>query len=323
MGSIIFGTLQGAASPDFALKTAVFGGPNALALASDDSSDLDAALIDPASLSSLPVAASNDSAGGFVIVDSASLLNQTVPLSNALPGRDSLLIYRVQKGDTLSKIAASFGISLNTIFWANKEVKRNYLSPGQEIIILPVSGVIHEAVEGENLDIIAGLYGISAEKILAVNAKAAAGISVGVKLVIPDGKPKRRSSDLLSENLPDLRGYFALPTTGWNWGQLHPYNAVDIANACGTSIYASAEGLVSEVGSPASWNGGLGGYVLIEHPNRTATRYLHMGKNLVSVGDYVAQGDKIAEMGNTGNVKGSSGCHLHFEVRGAKNPLAK
>lgn len=317
----MFGARQG--TSDFSKGQAVFGGPNAFALASGDFSGEEAALTNPISVSDLPVAASSDSVAAFLVLESAALLNKTVPLSNVLPGRDGLLIYKVQKGDTLSKIAAIFDISLNTILWANSEVKRNYLSPGQEIIILPVSGVIHEASDGETIDTIAGFYGVQKEKILALNPKAATGIPAGAKIIIPDGKPKLKSADLLNDNLPDLRGYFVLPTTGWNWGELHPYNAVDIANACGTAIYASAEGLVSETGNPSNWNGGLGGYVLIEHPNRTATRYLHTRKNIIEIGDYVEQGQKIAEMGNTGTVKGAPGCHLHFEVRGAKNPLAK
>ena len=113
-----------------------------------------------------------------------------------------------------------------------------------------------------------------------------------------------------------------MPTTGWNWGRLHNYNAVDIANACGTSIYAAAEGLVIDEKS-FGWNGGYGHYVDIEHPNGVITRYAHTEKNSVSVGDYVAQGDVIAYIGNTGLTHGVTGCHLHFEVRGARNPFTK
>ncbi len=115
--------------------------------------------------------------------------------------------------------------------------------------------------------------------------------------------------------------YFIMPTTGWNWGQLHEYNAVDIANNCGTPIYAAAEGLVIESVSNG-WNEGYGNYIKIEHPNRTITVYGHLSKNIASSGKYVFQGDLIAYMGNTGNTHGPTGCHLHFEVRGAKNPLA-
>ena len=114
----------------------------------------------------------------------------------------------------------------------------------------------------------------------------------------------------------------SIPTTGWNWAKLHNYNAVDIANACGTPIYSSAEGLVVE-SSNGDWNEGYGRYIVIEHPNNTKTKYAHNQKNLVSVGDYVAKGDQIAVIGNTGLTHGPTGCHLHFEVNGARNPFAK
>jgi murein DD-endopeptidase MepM/ murein hydrolase activator NlpD len=72
-----------------------------------------------------------------------------------------------------------------------------------------------------------------------------------------------------------------------------------------------------------SWNDGYGHFLLIEHPNGTKTRYAHLQSMMVSVGQYVNQGDRIALMGNTGNTHGPTGCHLHFEVLGAKNPFAK
>jgi len=73
----------------------------------------------------------------------------------------------------------------------------------------------------------------------------------------------------------------------------------------------------------SGWNGGYGIYVLLEHPNSTRTRYAHLQKVSVSVGDYVSQGDIIGYIGNTGNTHGVTGCHVHFEVIGAKNPFAK
>ena len=126
--------------------------------------------------------------------------------------------------------------------------------------------------------------------------------------------------------LPDLKDYFALPAIGWNWGQLHSVNAVDIANQCGTSVHAAAEGLVvsdSVLGSGASgWNNGYGIFVLLEHPNGVKTRYAHLDKVLVKIGQYVSRGEEVGVMGNTGNTHGPTGCHLHFEVLGAKNPFA-
>ena len=116
--------------------------------------------------------------------------------------------------------------------------------------------------------------------------------------------------------------YFIIPTTGWNWGILHSYNAVDIANNCGTPIYAAASGLIIE-SVAKGWNEGYGHYVKIEHLNNTETVYAHLNENIAPGGKYVTQGELIGYMGNTGNTHGPTGCHLHFEVHGAKNPLAK
>ncbi len=258
---------------------------------------------------------------GFIIIDNAALLNTNNPISNVVPTREGVLIYKVQKGDTVSRIAANFGISVNTILWANSDLRPNALKPGQEIVVLSVTGVLHHIEEGETLDDISNKYGVPAQRIINANpGLIPAKISSLSTIIIPDSRPLQTSG--LISKLPDLFGYFAIPTTGWNWAKLHNYNAVDIANACGTPIYASAEGLVVE-SSNGDWNVGYGRYIVIEHPNGTKTKYAHNQKNLVSVGDYVAKGDQIGLIGNTGLTHGPTGCHLHFEVKGARNPFAK
>lgn len=259
----------------------------------------------------------------FVFVDSAYLLNINNPLSNVLPTREGLLIYKVQKGDSLSRIAANFGISLNTVLWANKNLKGEILKPGQEIVILPINGVLHQVQFGETLDSIASQYSVDVNKIIAFNiGLSPAKLESRSTIVIPGAKPLESSGFIPTTKLPNLSGYFAIPTTGWNWGRLHNYNAVDIANICGTPVYASAEGLVIER-AVDGWNGGYGKNLILEHSNNTKTRYAHMEKIAVSVGDYILKGDLVGYIGNTGSSHGPTGCHLHFEVIGAKNPFAK
>jgi len=259
----------------------------------------------------------------FIVVDGDALLNTNNPLSNVVPTREGALIYKVQRGDTLSRIAANFGISLNTLLWANENIQKTGLAPGKEIVVLPINGVLHHVQEGETLEGIASQYGISIRRILTANpAFVPSKIETVSSIIIPDAKPIQSGRLTSLTDLPSLPGYFSIPTTGWNWGRLHIYNAVDIANACGTPIYAAAEGLIVE-SAKAGWNFGYGNYVLVEHPNGTKSRYAHVEKNLVSVGDYVAKGDQIALIGNTGQTHGPTGCHLHFEIYGARNPFAK
>lgn len=304
------------------LRLNTFGGPEeALADTSAVLSDSLETANNP--LEDFSISGSDEDFMGFILVDESSLLGTSNPLSNILPTRDGLMIYKVQAGDTLSQIAAQFGISLNTILWANSNLRSNFISPGQEIAILPVSGVVHIAEEGETVGSIADLYKVDANKILKYNPKSSLNnLPVGISLIIPGAKPIKIASRLAIANLPDVSNYFILPTKGWNWGRLHPTNAVDIANACGTPIYAAAEGLVTDEKS-YGWNGGYGYYIDIEHPNGTMTKYSHTQSNIVAVGDYVLQGDLIGYIGNTGNTHGPTGCHVHFEVRGAKNPFIK
>ena len=297
----------------------------ALAGTSFDSSintgDSSGAVNSPESIDGLDLYSSADQIS-FVVVDGSYLLNKDNPLSSILPTRGGLMMYKIQKGDNLAKIAASFGISLNTILWANSNLNSNILTIGKEIIILPVSGVLYDVQPGDTIDSIAQKYSIDPQKIIAYNTGLSpAKLNATQTIIIPNGKPIKNLYNV-SSTLPDYPGYFAIPTTGWNWGILHNYNAVDIANACGTPVYASAEGLAVEQTS-SGWNGGYGSYILIEHPNNTKTRYAHLSKSIISVGDYVSQGDLIGYIGNTGETHGPTGCHLHFEVIGAKNPFAK
>jgi len=95
------------------------------------------------------------------------------------------------------------------------------------------------------------------------------------------------------------------------------HKGVDWAVPTGTAIMASCGGTVTKAG----WASGYGYVVYIKHPDGRETRYGHCSKVLVSAGQTVSQGQKIALSGNTGN---STGPHLHFEIRingTAVNPL--
>jgi murein DD-endopeptidase MepM/ murein hydrolase activator NlpD len=96
---------------------------------------------------------------------------------------------------------------------------------------------------------------------------------------------------------------------GWRWGRMH--RGIDIANNTGTPILAAADGTITY----SRWNdGGFGYLVEIQHSDGTLTLYAHNSRLLVSEGDFVRQGQVIAQMGSTGR---STGPHLHFEIRPA------
>ena len=234
-----------------------------------------------------------------------------------------VVTYTVKKGDTLSGIAAEYGVTVQTIIGSNPEVKNNTLRIGQTLSVLPVSGVLYRVRGGETIEVIADSFNISVAQLAEFNRSVDFGnLGDGTLLVIPGATPRDPDRVAVSTSqvrLPDYKGYFIDPAEGFNWGRLHNYNAVDIANTCGTPIIAAAEGLIVDAGMNG-WNQGYGSYIMIEHPNGTKTRYAHLSTEQVSIGDYVKQGDQLGAMGQTGE---ATGCHLHFEVYGAKNPLAR
>lgn len=238
-------------------------------------------------------------------------------LSNSLNG-NLPVIYIVKKGDTLSKIALDFGVSVQTIIGANPAVKTHSLQIGQELIILPISGRIYYAKAGETPESIAASFQLTAAQLYRFNNSANFNsFETGKPLVIPGATPYLSESD--SRSFMEAKNYFIKPAEGFNWGKLHPQNAVDIANSCGTPIKAAAEGLVTDI-STDDWSFGYGNYLIIEHPNGAKTRYAHLKSVSVSLGDYLQQGELIGTMGDTGE---ATGCHLHFEVEGAANPFAR
>ena len=118
--------------------------------------------------------------------------------------------------------------------------------------------------------------------------------------------------------MPEFVGYYLRPIIGGRKTQgIHGYNGVDLAISCGQPVLATAPGQVI-ISKSTGWNTGYGKYTAISHPNNTQSLYAHMSKVFVEVGQAVTQGDAIGLIGSTGR---STGCHVHFEIRGARNPF--
>lgn len=237
----------------------------------------------------------------------------------------TIVEYVVQPGDTIQSVSANYGISANTLIWANDMKTSSTLKVGQSLIILPTDGVLHIAKSQDTIIDIARKYSASEEDIISYNdLKGSDDIYIGDILIIPGGKMPKTSSSSASASKPVLASnYFIFPTSGRITQGLHFYNAIDVANKCGTGIYAAASGTVQRV--QYGYNSGGGNLVTILHPNGTVTYYGHLMTIFVKSGDKVSVGDRIALMGGgTGTVGDglSTGCHLHFQVIGAANPLA-
>ena len=102
--------------------------------------------------------------------------------------RVSVEEYIVQGGDTISSIAEKFGISVNTILWANNLNERSLIRPDDKLSVPPVSGVLHKVKSGDSLDKIASRYSVSADQILEFNRLADANdLNIDELLIVPGG----------------------------------------------------------------------------------------------------------------------------------------
>ncbi len=232
--------------------------------------------------------------------------------------RDSIISYKVQSGDTLPSIADRFGISGDTIRWANSIAGDN-ISSGDELLILPTTGVLYYVERGDTLGHIAQRHEASEKDIIEFNeVENGSDIKPGDQLIIPDGKkptqPKPRRVSQSSHN------GFGPVTRGTVTQGAHPghSNAVDVANSCGTPIFAGGAGTVTRTGTDPHM---AGNYIWVDHGSFKAL-YAHLQTIHVSSGQRVSGGQQIATMGNTGYTLGATGCHIHFETRGGANPFS-
>jgi len=283
--------------------------------------------------------------GDISIVDSDALMAQAGPSGTAAdlsdnPENNSIFIYSVHQGDTISGIANMFGVTPATIISANKIT--GSLTVGQQLIILPTSGVLYTIKKGDTIASIAKAYKADTTKIANFNNLVGDdSLSVGDNIIIPGGQvpatpaqtaQQKHSSTIkkiasgktkepyLGGSGADLGDFFSWPVAGGIVTQgLHGWNAVDIGAPRGTTVFAAAGGVVKTAISNGGWNGGYGNFIIVSHPNGTETLYAHLSRVLVSAGDSVSQGDTIGKVGATGE---ATGPHLHFEVHGAVNPFA-
>ncbi len=273
--------------------------------------------------------------GGDLIVEGGALVAASPfgpdDFANNNDGSGEISVYTVREGDSLSQIAEMFGVTSNTILWANDLPKATAIQPGDELVILPIVGVSHVVKSGDTISTIAKKYESDAEEILAYNQLATASdLVVGETLIIPGGNmhvapPKTVASSAGGSKAsgstasgPTGGGGFTHPLPGSTRTQgIHGYNAVDLAAKIGTPIRSAAGGEVI-VSKSSGWNGGYGNYMVIKHPNGSQTLYAHTSSNAVGVGATVGAGETIGYVGMSGK---STGAHLHFEVRGASNPF--
>lgn len=240
-----------------------------------------------------------------------------------------ITIHVVQEGETLSDIAARYGLRVDTILWQNNLAANAAIKPGQELEILPVDGVRHQVARGETIFSIAKKYGLDESQAQLIvdypfneflNDETFE-LATGQYVMVPEGTPPRaiastpRQRTVINVTTPDAgavapTGTFIRPATGMvSQGYSFYHKAVDIANRGAGPILAADSGTVVEAGWDPS---GYGNRVSIDHHNGTVTLYAHMSVLQVAPGQNVNRGDVLGQMGSTGR---STGTHLHFEIR--------
>ena len=249
-------------------------------------------------------------------------------------------IYEVVAGDTLSGIVEKVNIPMDKIIELNDAIKdeRSTLHIGQEIIITvpePELSVVRteqqyleEAYDAEVVYIDNDEWYTTQEKTLQEPStgfrKAVANVTyrndkeiskeVVKEVVLMEAVPKivERGTKIPPTFIKPISGgrltsRFGRRTSPTR-GASSNHKGVDWGIPRGSSVVASSGGTVTKAG----WGGGYGYVVYIKHPGGAETRYAHLNKVLVSAGQTVKQGQKIALTGNTGV---STGPHLHFELR--------
>lgn len=270
--------------------------------------------------------------GSLEIIDGTALMPQEGPAGTPLEIEENaksgaISTYVVRSGDNLSSIAAMFDVTVNTIMWANDISNAKGIKPGQTLVILPVTGIRYTVKKGGSLRDIVKKYGGDLEEAARYNGiEPDEQLAEGTIVIVPDGemeapKPVVHTTGRVVQSAggPAYVGYYGhpIPSGARRTQGIHGYNGVDLGAPMGTPVVASAAGTVI-ISRQGGWNGGYGNYVVISHGNGTQTLYSHMSSNTVTTGDVVLQGQLVGLVGSTGR---STGAHLHFEVRGAKNPF--
>lgn len=221
-------------------------------------------------------------------------------------------VYEVQRGDTVSAIAASFDVTVDTVLSANNIQSAKTLRPSQLLKVPNMSGILYRNKPGDSIASIAEKHKISADRLIEVNNLMTPEIEEGRMLFLPDA---RLPTLVLREISGDLfhwpvRG----PITSWfSWrrdpfsGKSVLHNGLDIGVPMGTPVRAAMEGRVEQTGYSAI----MGKFIIMRHASGWRTLYAHMSSVTAQAGQYIQRGGRIGLSGNTGY---STGPHLHFTV---------
>ena len=241
--------------------------------------------------------------------------------SISLKPRDKIADYTVERGDTLSTIADKFGVSIETIRWAN-DLTNDNITVGDSLKILPVTGIAHKVAKGESVYTIAKKLDSDAQKIVDFPFNDFANpetfsLVEGQILIVPDGvkpaeQPTFRRQVFIASGPVTISGLgFTWPVRGVVSQFAAWYHmAIDIVASVGSPIVAAQSGVVESV-NVGTWDSGYGTNVYVRN-GEFKTHYAHLSGINVSVGQAVSAGSTV--LGWIGMTGRTTGPHVHFEV---------
>ena len=266
------------------------------------------------------------------------------PLADIVDPHQPFILYDTQAGDTVSTVAARYGIKESTLLMNNPEVSnRDLIQRGQQLIVPRKDGILYKVRSGDTVDKIVGQYdNITSDTVISYKPNAVADpnqLKQGDFLLLPGAvvkpppppppapPPPRPaatggggSSSGGGRPAPGGSGRFHYPLATWHgvsdpfgvdieMNRFHTGIDLDLWGLHHSPIYSACDGVVSTV---EYLTYSYGYHVIVDCGDGWSTLYGHMDNIIVTPGQRVSAGTQLGISGLTGFTTGE---HLHFEIR--------
>ncbi len=237
-------------------------------------------------------------------------------------------VHKVTKADANLGLLAKEYSTTTMSLQATNDDELLILNPGRKVVVLNGNGELYQVRKAtETLSHIVRRYHADPRAALRFKEAVVAANKLPGSALLVDWEFKKGDRVLLPKISVNFDTY-RFPFAGWGWGRIsstfgeryHPilhrtrfHDGLDIAKPWGTPVYPARSGRVIQAG----WSEGYGELIVIRHSDGATTRYGHLSKILVKVGQLVQRGKTL--IGRVGSTGLSTGPHLHFEVRDRNN----
>ena len=270
-------------------------------------------------------------------IDASEIADKEEIIDFIIKGTNEIRTHEVKSGESFWSISRKYNMSLSDLEKANPGVNSERIQIGQVInLIVPKPLISVKTVEtitfiekaefDQKVEFSSSMYkdetsirvkGIYGEKEVVADVTKVNGIETG-RTILSEKMIKEPKTQIIVKGTKDPppkkgTGTFSYPARGsitsrygMRWGRRH--TGIDIGAPYGSDVKASDGGEVTFVG----YQGGYGKLIIIDHGANFVSYYGHLSKYSVKVGQKVYKGQKIGEVGSSGN---STGPHVHFEIR--------